>query len=272
MQANLNLIMEDKDHQIKELQNQLKKASEKIEALEQQVQLNRSTRMTIFSNLNHEIRNPLNGIMGFSELLSSTEVSFEEQKQYSSAIAESSRALLSIINDVFVIARVEANRINVYPVDFDLNDLIYELYDEYRIKAESKQLHFFLENLISEPYMIKSDPDVLKRILKKLLDNAIKFTKSGSVKLKYEVEGTDIHFEVEDTGIGIPKNLWSNLFDRFITEEVSKSRNIGGTGIDLSLCNGLVSLLSGKIWYESKGTEGSIFHFSIHNQDEKSIM
>lgn len=260
--------MEDKDQQIEQLQKELKQAKKKIEALEKQIQSNKSTRMTIFSNLNHEIRNPLNGIMGFSELLSTTEVSFDEQKQYSAAIDESSQALLSIINDVYVIARVEANRVNVYPVDFDLNDLIYDLYDEYKLKAESKKLQFFLDNLISESFIIKSDPDVLKRILKKLLDNAIKFTKVGSVKLKYKVEGINIHFEVEDTGIGIPENLWSNLFDRFITEEVSKSRNIGGTGIDLSLCNGLVRLLCGKIWYESKGNEGSIFHFSIHNQNE----
>lgn len=258
--------MDDKDHQIAKLQEQLNAALEKIEGLEEQVEKTQNTRMTIFTNLNHEIRNPLNGIMGFSELLSTTEVSFEEQKQYSAAIAESSKALLSIINDVFVIARVEANRVNVYPVDFDLNDLIYDLYDEYRLKAETKKLHFFLDNLISEPFVIKSDPDVLKRILKKLLDNAIKFTKVGSVKLGYKVEDTNIHFEVEDTGIGIPENLRDNLFERFITEEVSKSRNIGGTGLDLSLCNGLVRLLNGQIWYESKEAEGSVFHFTIHNK------
>ena len=257
--------MSDKDQSIEQLQKQLDVALKRIESLNAQIEANKNSRMTIFTNLSHEIRNPLNGIMGFSELLNTTEVSKEELALYSTAITESSQALLSIVNDVFEIARLEANRLNSYPVEFDLNDIFYDLYDEYKLKAESKQLHFYLDNLISEPFIIISDPDVLKRILKKLLDNAIKFTKTGWLKMKYTDEGVKIHFEVEDSGIGIPEHLWSNLFDRFITEEVSKSRNIGGTGLDLSLCNGLVRLLCGKIWYESKGNEGSIFHFTIHN-------
>ncbi|MFA9392177.1 MAG: sensor histidine kinase [Prolixibacteraceae bacterium] len=257
--------MNEKDQLIKQLQEDLNAATNKIVRLEAEILENKNFRMTIFSNLSHELRNPLNGIIGFSEILSTTEVSKEEQRLYSAVVEESSVMLMSILNDVFDIARIEADRMKAYSVAFDLNDVIYDLFYEYRAIAEAKQLHLFLENLISEPFIISSDPDILIRILKKLLDNAIKFTKTGWVKLKYHVDDSMINFQVEDTGIGISEPLWSNLFDRFITEEVSKSRNIGGTGLDLSLCNGLVRLLAGGIRYESKGHNGSIFHFSIVN-------
>ena len=262
-------LMEEKDKLIKQLQDQIEKLLLKNKVLEQDIIDHNNYRMTIFSNLSHEVRNPLNGIIGFSEILSTTDVSKEEQVLYSEVVAESSKILMSILTDVFDIARIDANRLNSYAVAFDLNDLIYGLYSDYKIKAEAKQLNILLENLISEPFIIISDPDVLTRILKKLLDNAIKFTKKGWIKLFYQVEDESIVFSVEDTGIGISETLWSNLFNRFITEEVSKSRNIGGTGLDLSLCNGLVRMLGGKIWYEPKGHEGSIFRFSIpHKQNE----
>lgn len=258
--------MDEKDKKIKELELQLDALQQQHDALLKENTDLKDFRMTIFVNLSHEIRNPLNGIIGFSEILCTTDVTKEEQVRYSGVVAESSKILMSILNDVLDIARVEANRYNSYAVAFDLNDLIFDLYAEYRVKAENKQLALLLDNLISEQCIIHSDPDVLSRILKKLLDNAIKFTKKGWLKMGYTTEGDMIHFKVEDTGIGINETLWSNLFDRFITEEVSRSRNIGGTGLDLSLCNGLTRLLGGKIWYESKGEEGSVFHFTIQNK------
>jgi signal transduction histidine kinase len=258
--------MDEKDSKIKQLEFQLDEAFKHNKALTGEISDLKNFRMTIFANLSHELRNPLNGIIGFSEILSITEVTKEEQVRYSGVVLESSKILMSILNDVLDIARIEANRYNSYPVAFDLNDLIFDLYSEYRVKAENKQLNLLLDNLISEQYIIHSDPDVLLRILKKLLDNAIKFTKKGWLKLGYQPNDELIHFWVEDTGIGINETLWSNLFDRFITEEVSRSRNIGGTGLDLSLCNGLSRMLGGKIWYESKGDQGSVFHFTIQNK------
>lgn len=260
--------MDHKDVKIKDLEIQLDEIRKQNDSLIRELTELKEFRMTIFANLSHEIRNPLNGIIGFSEILSTTDVSKDEQVRYSGVVSESSKILMSILNDVLDIARLEANRFNSYPVAFDLNDLIFDLYTVYRLKAENKQLSLLLDVLISEQFIIHSDPDVLSRILKKLLDNAIKFTKKGWLKLGYKAEGDMIHFWVEDTGIGINETLWSNLFDRFITEEVSRSRNIGGTGLDLSLCNGLTRLLGGKIWYESKGELGSIFHFTIQNKKQ----
>lgn len=255
--------MGDKDKQIMSLQNELGKCKARIEQLNQQLNEFNHRRMTIFSNFSHEIRTPLNGIMGFAENLNTEELSKDDLVYYSGVIDESSKLLLAIINDVSDIARMEANLYKVYPVAFDINDLFFNIFMEFRPKAEEKNLQLFLENLISEEFIIQSDPDVIKRILSKLIENAIKFTKEGWVKLAYEVEKDKIVFSVEDSGIGIHETLKENLFHRFITEEVSKSRKIGGTGLDLSLCNGLVKLLGGEMWYKSEVGKGSKFYFSF---------
>lgn len=241
-----------------------------IKALKQQLISSNSPLMTIFVNLSHEVRTPLNGIVGFSELLANNDFTPEELKLYSGVIAESSTILMSLLTDVLDIVKIESDRFHVYSALFDLNDLLFQIYNEYNSIAENKNLQLYLDNFISEQFMVSSDPEIVKRILKKLLDNAMKFTKEGWVDLKYEEDNGKIIFTVEDTGIGINKELRNNLFDRFISEEVSKSRHIGGSGLDLSLCNSLVRLLGGEIWLKDKMENGTIFQFSFRNDFQKT--
>lgn len=257
--------MNEKDK--KSLKQELEASQIKVKELEDKLNEYNQLRMTIFNNLIHELRTPLNGILGFSEMMNSSDLSIDEHMSYAGSVNESAGALMTLLNDVVDIARLEANHFKMYPVAFDLNDLIFDIYIEFKEKAEKQGLQLFLENLISEPFVIDSDPDVLKRVLCKLLENAIKFTKTGWLKLFHENKGDEIIFTIEDTGIGIDKSLRSNLFNRFIAQDVSKSRNTGGTGADLSLCNGLVRVLGGEIWYEAKKDGGSIFRFSIKNID-----
>lgn len=240
-----------------------------IEKLKFELERKNHLLKTVFSNLSHEIRTPLNGILGFSELLKSKEITCEEKTLYAGVIEESSFMLMSILNDVFDITRIESGSLKVYPEEFDLNNLLFELFMMYKEQAEVKGLQFFLENLISDEFIIESSPDVVKRILIKLIDNAIKFTKQGWIKVHYRVEGAMIHFLIEDTGIGISGPVPEKLFSHFTEVDVSTSRNISGTGIDLSLCKGLVKLLDGQINYESKESGGSIFHFNFLNHKEK---
>jgi signal transduction histidine kinase len=232
----------------------------------------------IFANLSHEIRTPLNGILGFSEMLMQNNSLNDECKAHAGVITESSQMLLSILNDVFDLARIVSGKYKVYPEAFDLNDLLYELFVKYKQEAEAKNLQLFLENLISEELIVESSPAVIERILSKLIDNAIKFTKEGWIKLHYEHQGRCIVFTVEDTGIGIPEAIRHNLFDRFTVEEVSKSRKVAGSGLDLNLCKGLATLLGGEITYLPKEGEGSLFRISVPDhrmiskkQDGKSI-
>ncbi|HKK81354.1 MAG TPA: HAMP domain-containing sensor histidine kinase [Prolixibacteraceae bacterium] len=219
----------------------------------------------LFANLSHEVRNPLNGILGFAELLRSEDIPCEEGKVYTSVIEESGIALMNIVYDVFDLSKIKAGQYNVYPEAFDLNDMLFDLLMKYRSHAEYKELQLFVENMISEEFVIHSSPGTILRVLSRLMDNAIKYTKAGWIKLSYKQAEEYIIFKVEDTGIGIQEPTRSNLFNRFIEIEVSKSRKVSGTGLDLTLCNGLVGLLGGEIWHENRDEGGSVFFFSVKN-------
>ena len=258
--------MNENDHQNKKPDKELESARLEIEALKRKLQYKDQLLSTIFSNFSHEIRTPMNGIIGFSELLHlNKEISCEEVISYAGIIEESSLLLMAILNDTLDIARIEAGKYKIYPETFDLSDLLFEIFMEYKSQADRKKLQFLLDNMISEQFIVESAPGALKKVLVKLIDNAIKFTKEGWIKVGYLNEGEHIVFYVEDTGIGISDVIRENLFDSFTNQEVSKSRKVSGTGLDLTLCKGLVNLLGGEIQYVPKSTPGSLFRFSILN-------
>jgi signal transduction histidine kinase len=245
-------------------------SSEKINSLTREIErLNGTVNLlkqfngAVYSNLSHEIRTPLNGILGFTEIINDPGLSIDERKYYSELIIESSAILLSIITDVSDIAKISNETFKVYPVKFDLNDLMFQIYLNYKPVAEKKSLQLFLENVISSNFILESDPEVIQRILKKLIDNALKFTRQGWVKFYYKVDADHLTFTVEDTGIGIQEDQKKNIFNRFTTQLVSQSRHLGGSGIDLSLCHGLVSLLGGHITLLPPTGQGSAFQFTI---------
>jgi len=237
-----------------------------IERLNATINLLKQFNGAVYSNLSHEIRTPLNGILGFTEIINDPTLPVEERSYYSGLIVESSSILLSIITDVADIAKISNETFKVYPVKFDLNDLMFQIYLTYKPAAEKKNLQLFLENVISSTFILESDPEVIQRILKKLIDNALKFTRQGYVKFYYKVDPVQLTFTVEDTGIGIQEDQRKNIFNRFTTQLVSQSRHLGGSGIDLSLCHGLVSLLGGGITLLPPTGEGSIFQFTIPRQ------
>lgn len=259
------ISMQGNNDELQKLKNDNKQLTAEIKQLKEQKKQDDKQNAILFANLSHEIRNPLNGILGFAELLRSKDISCEEGRVFTSVIEESGIALMNIIYDVFDLSKIFAGRYNIYPEAFDLNDMLFDLLLKYRPLAEEKDLQLFIENMISEEFIIHSSPETILRVLSKLLDNAIKYTKRGWIKVSYkEVEGK-ILFTVEDTGIGIQEPTRSNLFNRFIELEVSKTRKVSGTGLDLTLCNGLVKLLRGEIWHENREDGGSLFFFSIKN-------
>jgi signal transduction histidine kinase len=245
------------------LEKKINSLNLEIERLKKGLDDSKQFNTTVFLNLNHEIRTPLNGILGFSEIINDPSISESERKYYSEIIVESSNLLMSILFDTMDIAKINSGTFRVYPVNFDLNDLMFQLYQNYKPIAEKKNLQLFLENVISTTKVMVSDPAVIEKVLKKLIDNALKFTKQGWVKFYYKEENDSFDFYVEDTGIGIPNERRDMIFERFTKQPVSQSRNLGGTGLDLSLCHGLVGLLGGKISILPPKNEGSIFKFSI---------
>jgi signal transduction histidine kinase len=245
------------------LENKIKSLNLEIEKLKKGLEESKQFSSTVLLNLNHEIRTPLNGILGFSEIILDPAISESERKYYSEIITESSNLLMSIIFDTMDIAKINTGTYRVYQANFDLNDLMFQIFQNYKPIAEKKNIQLFLENVISTSKVIFSDSAVIEKVLKKLIDNALKFTKQGWVKFYYREEKEFIEFFVEDTGIGIQKEQREMIFERFTKQPVSQSRNLGGTGIDLSLCHGLVTLLGGKITLLPPKPVGSVFKFSI---------
>ena len=249
--------------EVNPFEKKIKSLNLEIEKLKKGLDDSKKFSSTVLLNLNHEIRTPLNGILGFSEIINDPSISASERKYYTDIIIESSNLLMAIISDVMDISKINSGAFRAYPVSFDLNDLMFQIFQNFKPVADKKTLQLFLENVISKTKVVMSDPVIIERVLKKLIDNALKFTKQGWVKFYYREEKETIDFFVEDTGIGIQKEQRETIFERFTKQPVSQSRNLGGTGLDLTLCHGLIGLLGGKISLLPPKQEGSIFKFSI---------
>lgn len=215
------------------------------------------------ANMSHEIRTPMNSIVGFSKLIAEPDSSKEEINEYIRIINANSEQLLSIINDILDISKIESGIIAIQREDVDINRLYRDLLSSFKPKVYEKKIKLVNEivNPIAQP--IISDYIKLRQILSNLIGNAIKFTHQGSVSFGHIIENNKIIFFVKDTGIGIQEDYQDMIFERFRQVEDSLSKNKGGTGLGLSISKKLVNVMGGKIWLESETGKGSEFYFSI---------
>ncbi len=215
------------------------------------------------ANMSHEIRTPMNGIVGFSEMFLTPGLSEEKREEFAHIVIDCSKQLLSIVDDILDISRIETGIVETKLEKVVVNDLINELKaffepkNEHNIKFTN---HCQLDSLNST---IFTDKTRLKQILNNLLFNAFKFTKSGSIEFGYYMKDTEMVFFVKDTGIGIPKEQHNLIFERFRQVELELNKNYGGTGLGLAISKKLVEILGGKIWVESEKNKGSNFMFSL---------
>lgn len=230
-------------------------------AKEDAVQANEA-KSQFLASVSHEVRTPINGILGAEKLLQSTALSIK-QKHFADTIASSAHNLLLTINDLLDFAKIEAGKLILENVQFDLLDTIEETLSMVSVNAYRKHVQLGIIFGPNLPKTITSDPHRIQQILTNLLTNAVKFTKDGHVKLMVSYGNELLKFAVEDTGIGISKDQQKKLFQPFVQAEASTTRRFGGTGLGLAICQSIVESMNGKIYLESEENKGTTFTFEI---------
>jgi signal transduction histidine kinase len=248
----------------KRVEMELIKAKEKAEESDH-------LKSAFLSNMSHEIRTPMNGILGFTELLKIPDLTGEQQQEYIRAIRKSGNRLLSIINDIIDISKIESEQIKITLSETNLNELIEYLCAFFKPEAEQKGLQIIIKNPLPEnEAMITTDKIKLSAILTNLIKNAIKFTYDGYIEFGYENKDKYFEFYVKDTGTGISQEQKEYIFERFRQGSESFNRNYEGAGLGLSISKAYVEMLGGRIWIESNQGKGSVFCFTIPSDSVKS--
>ena len=239
--------------------------AELAEALEEAlVEANAASdaKTSFLTTMSHEIRTPLNGVLGMAQAMSAEALSPAQQARVE-VIRRSGEALLSILNDVLDLAKVEAGKLEIEEIPFDLAEVAQNVHASFQAVAEQKGLAYELVIEQEARGAFIGDPTRLRQILQNLLSNAVKFTDAGSVRMRIGREGEAIAFTVSDTGIGIPSEKIETLFERFSQADASTTRRFGGTGLGLTICADLARLMGGRVLANSTPGVGSDFRLVL---------
>ncbi len=255
----------------------LRKQNEKdlIEATQKAVESDR-LKTAFLHNISHEIRTPFNGILGFLQFIRDDEISAEEKNAFFEIIDKSANRLIKTINDIVDLSQIQAKQVKLNLTEININKLMDELLNSYSVTAKAKNIEIILNRDFTDfSRLVKTDSSKLSAILSDLIDNAIKFTNTGSVefgiisknKIPHSIKRNEnvLCFYVKDTGVGIPKDKQTIIFEKFMQADVSDTRAFEGSGLGLSIAKAYVEMLNGSIWLESEENKGTTFYFTIES-------
>ena len=253
--------------ELKETQNHLAEAHAELALKNKELERLSLQKSEFFATISHEIRTPLSAVIGLSELALKTQLTLK-QRDYLNKIHTASNGLLRILNDTLDISKVEAGKISLELIPFELPQMLDEVESIFYPEASRKRIELLLSLDDKVPWFVVGDPFRLGQILSNLLNNAVKFTTSGHIITKVALikrtrDEVTLRFSVSDTGIGISEKILPRLFTVFTQESTATTRKYGGTGLGLAICKKMVELMNGTIWVESKKGQGTTVAFQV---------
>ncbi len=235
-----------------------KQTEEKLQQAAKAAEAANRAKSAFLANMSHELRTPLNGILGYTQILARDKDLSEKYQNSISIIERCAKHLLTLINDILDLSKIEAGKFDISPKDFNLTDFLQGITEIFRIRAKQKGIEFIYQVLSPLPLVVHGDETRLRQILINLLNNAIKFTNKGSVTLKVFVQNGKLRFQVEDTGIGIAPEDMQNIFKPF-QQVGDKSLQTEGTGLGLAITKNLIEMMGGELHVDSIVDQGSTF-------------
>jgi len=259
-----------------ELEERVRKRTAQLAASKEAAEAANRVKSEFMANISHELRTPMNGILGMIDMTLDTEVS-PEQSEYLQTARYSAAVMMTVVSDILDFSKLDAKQLALRSVQFSVSECVATALETLEDTAHQKGLTVLSNIGQNVPQTLVGDPSRIGQVLHNLVDNAIKFTECGEVEVRVEKQTetngcTHLHFAVADTGIGIPREKQQEIFNCFTQVDMSSTRRHGGLGLGLTICSQLVKEMGGRIWVESETRRGSTFHFIVSLQNASAAV